>query len=127
MDEDTKTEETQSISAEEVEKPLDKMTAKELREVAAKIPGVAGVHAMKKEQLLKTVKEHRGIKDEKPVKKKKTKREKKGSTRRELKAKIIELKQKKNAAREAKDARQVHILRRRISRMKKMTRKVAQG
>jgi len=127
MDEDTITEETQSISDEEVEKPLDKMTAKELREVAAKIPGVTGVHAMKKEQLLKTVKEHRGIKDEKAVKKKKTKREKKGSTRSELKAKIIELKQKKNAAREAKDARQVHILRRRISRMKKMTRKVAQG
>ena len=127
MDEDTKTEETQSISDEEVEKPLDKMTAKELREVAAKIPGVTGVHAMKKEQLLKTVKEHRGIKDEKPVKTKKTKREKRGSTRSELKAKIIELKQKKNAAREAKDARQVHILRRRISRMKKMTRKVAQG
>ena len=127
MDEDTKTEETQGISAEEVEKPLDKMTAKELREVAAKIPGVTGVHAMKKEELLKTVKEHRGIKDEKPVKKKKTKKEKKGSTRSELKTKIIELKQQKNAAREAKDARQVHILRRRISRMKKMTRKAAQG
>ena len=124
MDEESKTEETQNIDAEELEKPLDKMTAKELREVAAVIPGVTGVHAMKKEELLKTVKEHRGIKDEKPIKKKKTK---KGFTRSEIKKRIIELKLKKNAAREAKDTRQVHILRRRISRMKKTTRKVAQG
>jgi hypothetical protein len=127
MDEDTKTEETQSISAGADEKPLDKMTAKELREVAAEIPGVTGVHAMKKEELLKTVKEHRGIKDEKPLKKKKTKKDKKESSRSELKTKIIELKKQKSLAREAKDARQVQILRRRISRMKKMTRKVAQG
>ena len=127
MDEETKTEETQSISTEADEKPLDKMTAKELREVASEIPGVTGVHAMKKEELLKILKEHRGIQDEKPVKKKKKKKEKKESSRSELKTKIIELKKQKGLAREAKDARQVQLLRRRISRMKKMTRKVAQG
>jgi hypothetical protein len=125
MDEEIKTEEPQSTSAEEVEKPLDKMTAKELREVAAQIPDVTGVHAMKKEELLKIVKEHRGIKDEKPVKKKRIKKE--GLSRSELKAKIIDLKKQKYKAREAKDTRRINILRRRISRMKKMTRKVAQG
>jgi hypothetical protein len=127
MDEETKTEGVQSVNADRDEKPLDKMTAKELREVAAEIPGVEGVHAMKKDELLKTIKEHRGIQDEKPVRKKKTKKEKKESSRSELKTKIIELKKQKVLAREAKDARQVQILRRRISRMKKMTRKVAQG
>jgi hypothetical protein len=127
MDEEIKTEETQSTSAEADEKPLDKMTAKELREVAVEIPGVTGVHAMKKDELLKIVKEHRGIQDEKPGIKKKTKKDKKESSRSELKTKIIELKKQKGLAREAKDARQVQILRRRISRMKKMTRKAAQG
>jgi cell division protein FtsX len=127
MDEDTKKEETQQNGSDGDEKPLDKMTAKELRELAVEIPDVTGVHAMKKDELLRLVKEHRGIQDEKPVRTKKTKKEKKGLSRSELKTKIIELKKQKGVAREAKDTKQVDILRRRISRMKKMTRKVAQG
>ncbi|MGD8900434.1 MAG: Rho termination factor N-terminal domain-containing protein, partial [Desulfobacterales bacterium] len=50
------------------EKPLEKMTVKELREIAKDIPGITGVHAMKKEELINGIKEARGIKDE-PLKK----------------------------------------------------------
>ena len=39
----------------EKEKPLEKMTAKELREVALEIPEIEGVHAMKKEELLEAI------------------------------------------------------------------------
>lgn len=109
------------------EKPIDKMTAKELREIAMEIPGVAGVHAMKKDELLALVKEARGIKDEPPQKKKKVKSEKKIYTVRDLKVKIAELKEDKKRAREARDKIKVEVLRRRINRMKKLTRKVAQA
>jgi hypothetical protein len=127
MNEDGNKAETQKESSGVDEKPIEKMTAKELREVAAQIPDVTGVHAMKKEDLLKIIKAYRGIQDEKPVKKKKTKKDKSGLSRRALKAKIIELKKQKDEARGAEDKRQVDILRRRINRIKKMTRKVAQG
>jgi hypothetical protein len=39
---------------EKKEKPLDRMTAKELRETALKIPEIIGVHAMNKTELLNT-------------------------------------------------------------------------
>ena len=38
------------------EKPLDRMTAKELREIALKIPEMTGVHGMNKAELLAAVK-----------------------------------------------------------------------
>jgi hypothetical protein len=41
---------------EKKEKPLEKMTAKELRKVALEIPELTGVHAMKKEELLAAIK-----------------------------------------------------------------------
>jgi hypothetical protein len=47
----------------ETNKPLDKMTANELRELAKAIPEITGVHAMKKAELLAVVKEARGIKE----------------------------------------------------------------
>ncbi len=109
------------------EKPLDKMTAKELREVAAEIQGVEGVHAMKKEQLLEVIKKARGIKEEALAEK----REKKGAESeaiiRDLKQKIILLKQEKGEARAARDRKKLDVLRRRINRLKKRTRKVAQA
>ena len=108
------------------EKPLDKMTAPELREIAKEIPGVEGVHAIKKEQLLQIIKEHRGIKDEEPAKKRK-KAVKKDVDVKELKSKIGRLKVEKASARESRDSKKVEVLRRRINRLKKMTRKVAQA
>ncbi len=108
------------------EKPIDKMTAPELREIAKEIPGVTGVHAMKKAELLAVVKEARGIEEEAP-KKKRVKAAKKVHTVKELKGKIAVLKEEKKKAREAKDGKKVDELRRRISRMKKLSRKVAQA
>lgn len=112
---------------EEKEKPLDKMTAKELREIAIQIPGVTGVHAMKKDQLLEVLKKARGIKEEAPGRKRKRKAAKKEISIRELKQKILILKREKAAAGEARDRGKVNILRRRINRLKKQTRKVAQA
>jgi hypothetical protein len=111
----------------EEEKPIDKMTAKELREIAKEIPGVTGVHAMKKEELLAVVKEARGIKDEVPQKKKKAETGKKVYTVSDLKKKVLELKEEKAKARKERDKAKVAILRRRINRMKKLTRKAAQA
>jgi len=108
------------------EKPLDKMTAPELREVAKQIPGVTGVIAIKKAELLSLIKEHRGIKDEEPAKKKTKKSGKTTLSTKELKLKIVQLREEKEKAREAKDKDNVEILRRRINRMKKKTRKAAQ-
>ena len=122
-------EETEKVeekaATEEKEKPLDKMTAIELREVAREFPGVAGVHAMKKDELLKLIKEHRGIKDEEPAKAKKKKGPKKEVNIKKLKEKILQLKEGKKAARAEKDKKKVDIFRRRINRLKKQTRKTA--
>ena len=109
------------------EKPLDKMTAPELRAVAKQIPGVTGTSAMKKAVLLSTIKEFRGIKDEEPAKKKKTKTAGSAQSPKELKLKITGLREEKEKAREAKDKKKIDILRRRINRMKKQTRKAAQA
>jgi cell division protein FtsX len=114
MTEDIKNEGTH---AETEEKPLDKMTAPELKEIAATIPGVTGVTAMKKEELLVLIKKHRGIEeDEAPAKKA-------SPTLNTIKQKLVDLKALKAAAREEQDSKKVDILRRRINRLKKKTRK----
>jgi len=43
------------------EKPLEKMTATELRELAKGIDGITGVHGMNKAELISAVKQARGI------------------------------------------------------------------
>ncbi|MDY7035406.1 MAG: transcription termination factor Rho [Thermodesulfobacteriota bacterium] len=122
MEEEVKNDEVQEEKKPEREKSLDKMTSKELREIAREIPDLTGVHAMKKEELLKVIREAKGIQEEKPIKKKIPKKfDLKG-----LKKNIRILKEEKNAAHLAKDRKKVDILRRRINRMKKRTRKIAQ-
>ena len=125
--EEKKEKKAKETKKEGKEKPLDKMTVIELREIAVEIPGVTGASAMKKEQLLEIIKEARGIKDEEPVKAGKKKALKIGVTTKALKKKIFQLKDEKEAAREARDRKKVAILRRRINRLKKQTRKVAQA
>ncbi|MFN3534659.1 MAG: transcription termination factor Rho [Desulfatiglandales bacterium] len=98
------------------EKPLEKMTAPELREFAKKIPGVEGVHAMKKERLISIIREYFGI------------QESKGSPKdeiRRLKAKIRELKKAKGEALEQGETKRAKLIRRRISLLKKKTRRLA--
>ncbi len=99
------------------EKPLEKMTAKELRELAIKIPEITGVHGMNKAELIGAIKRERGIEDELG---KQT-----DSSVRETKKKIRELKVKREAVLKAHDAKMATIYRRRISRLKKKTRKAA--
>ena len=111
----------------EFEKPLEKMTAPELKEVAKEIPDLTGVHAMKKTDLIDVINEYYGIEEESPAKGKKKKAKKQTLSVKELKAKIIQLREKKEEARAAKDRKNVEILRRRINLLKKQTRKVAQG
>jgi len=121
------TSEAPKPKAPEFKKPLDKLTAPELREVAMEIPGVTGVHAMKKEELLPIIREYYGIEDEMPEKGKKKKAQKQGVSVSELKSKMMQLREKKKEVQAAKDRKEADILRRRINRLKKMTRKVARG
>ncbi|MCE5335263.1 MAG: transcription termination factor Rho [Desulfobacteraceae bacterium] len=102
---------------EKKEKPLDKMTAKELRDLALATGGVVGVHAMNKLELVKAIKEIRGIVDEKG--------RKVGFDVRALKAKIGELKGKREQAKEDGKTKLADAFRRRISNLKKKTRRAA--
>jgi hypothetical protein len=102
----------------EKEKPLEKMTAKEMREIAKTIADISGVHGMNKEELLAAIKKQRGIADDKPGKKK-------SGEIRQLKQKIRALKVQRQAALEASDAKMATIYRRRISRLKKKTHSAA--
>ena len=99
------------------EKPLDKITAKELREVAQDIPEIVGVHGMNKVELISAVKKARGI-EEKPGKQK-------DSSVREIKKKIKDLRKVRDAALESNDSKMAAIYKQRISRLKKKTRKAA--
>jgi hypothetical protein len=98
------------------EKPLDKMTAKELREMALAETKIVGVHGMNKAELLAAIKDERGIVEEK----KKT-----GGDVREIKKKIRGLREEKEAATSEGDKKRTQVLRRRISRLKKKTRRAA--
>jgi hypothetical protein len=99
------------------EKALEKMTVKDLREMAKDMPGIVGVHGMKKDELIDAIKEVKGIKDE-PVKKA-------DASIAEIKKKIKEFKAQRQAALEAKDHKMATIYKRRISRLKKKSRRAA--
>jgi hypothetical protein len=105
-------------SKEGKEKPLDKLTAKELREMAlAMDAGIVGVHAMNKAELISAIKEAKGIKEEKT--------RKADIDVRSLKAKITELQGKRSQAKEDGNRKLADSLRRRISNLKKRTRRAA--
>ncbi|MAF32430.1 MAG: Rho termination factor N-terminal domain-containing protein [Desulfobacterales bacterium] len=99
------------------EKPLENMTVKELREIAKEMPEITGVHGKNKAELFNAVRKARGIIDKTP--------KKKDSTVQGIKQRIRELKTKRMAAAESHDKKMVSIYRRRISRLKKRTRKAA--
>jgi hypothetical protein len=103
---------------EKKEKPLEKMTAKDLRELALTLEGIVGVHAMNKSELVAAIKEAKGIVEEKKT----------GKTDvdvRSLKAKIKQLKEKRSLAKEAGNNKLANAFRRRISNLKKKTRRAA--
>ena len=108
------------MSAEKVEtkeKPLEKMTVTDLREMAKEIPDIVGVHGMKKEDLIVAIKKSKGIVDE-PVKKT-------DASLGEIKHRIKAIKAQRQAAIEAKDKKMATIYKRRISRLKKKSRRAA--
>jgi hypothetical protein len=133
----------------DMEKSLEKMTVKALREIGKEIPEITGVHGMKKEELIVAIKEARGIKDEpvqetkdepvqetkdepvqetkdEPVQETKDKSAKKQDVSvSDLKKKIGATKAQRRAAIEAKDKKMATIYKRRISRLKKKSRKAA--
>lgn len=103
------------------------MTAKELREMALGLPGVHGVHAMKKEELIAAIRAARGITETEPKKEKHIviKKEKVILTASQLKQKVKELRLKREDVLQQKNWKMAEILRKRISRLKKMTRRAA--
>jgi hypothetical protein len=101
------------------EKPLEKKTATELRAIAMEIQGITGAHGMNKEELLAAIKKAKGI--EEPS----SKKSRSGVSVRDVKVKIRELKKKKTAVAAESNKKMTNILRRRISRLKKKTRKAA--
>ena len=112
----------QKMSDEKVEgkeKPLEKMTVTDLREMAKDMPEISGVHGMKKDELIVAIKEVKGIKD-KPVKKT-------DSSVGEIKKQIKAIKAQRQGALETKDSKMAGIYKRRIARLKKKSRKAAAG
>ena len=99
------------------EKPLEKMTVTDLREMAKDITEISGVHGMKKEELIAAIKKSKGI-IEKPVKKT-------DASLGEIKKKIKTVKTQRLAAIESKDKKMAKIYKRRISRLKKKSRRAA--
>jgi len=112
---------------EKKEKPLEKMTAKELREMALGLQGIHGVHAMKKEELIIAIRAAKGITEPEPKKEKHiiAKKEKVVLTVAELKQKVKQLRIKRKELLQKRNLKMAEILRKRISRLKKKTRRAA--
>jgi len=112
---------------EKKEKPLEKMTAKELREMAMGLPGVHGVHAMKKEELVAAIRAAKGITAPEPKKEKHVvaKKEKVVLSIAQLKRKVKELRTKREELFQQRNWKMAEILRKRVSRLKKKTRRAA--
>lgn len=99
------------------EKPLEKMTAKELREVGKQIPEITGVYGMNKAELVSEIKKARGITEDLP--------KKSDSSVREIKKKIKALKAVREVTINDNDHKMTEIYQRRIKKLKKKTRRAA--
>ena len=98
---------------EKKEKPLDRMTATELRKYALDMGEITGVHGMNKEELLAAIKEVKGIKDEGKGEK---------VSMRDLKEKAREMRAKKQEAiAGGEPQKKIDILRKKANRLKKRT------
>jgi hypothetical protein len=103
---------------EKKEKPLEKMTATELRKYALDLGEISGVHGMNKEELLAAIKEVKGLKDEGKAAK--------TVNVRDLKEQAQTMRAKKLEAIGAGATRkQIDVLRKKANRLKKKTRRAA--
>jgi len=107
------------------EKSLEKMTVKELRAIAMEMPRSIAVHDMKKDELIAFIKEVRGVRDQEPVRAEKKIVKKIKLTKSEMKGKIKKLKEEKKEAQATNKKKKSDFLRRRISHLKKQTRRFA--
>jgi prolyl-tRNA synthetase len=98
------------------EKPLEKMTAKELRELGKQIPEITGVYGMNKAELISAIKKARGIVEDAKATS--------DASVREIKSKIKSLKVDRETALDNNDKKLADIYRRRIIKLKKKTRRV---
>jgi 3'-phosphoadenosine 5'-phosphosulfate sulfotransferase (PAPS reductase)/FAD synthetase len=103
---------------EKKEKPLDKMTATELRKYALEMGEIQGVHGLNKEELLRAIKKLKGIKEPSKAAKAVNVRELKGM------AQAVRA-QKLEAIVGGASRKQIDILRKKANRLKKRTRKSA--
>lgn len=106
------------------EKSLEKLTVKELREIASELPHERAIHDMKKEELLAFIREARGIRESAPAAKKRAPVKIK-MAKPALKARIRELKALQAEARESSDKGSLVRLRKQIARLKKKSRHMA--
>lgn len=102
---------------EKKEKPLEKMTAKELRDLGKQIPDITGVYGMNKTELISAIKQARGIVEDKETKT--------DASVREIKKKIKALKAEHEIAINNNDKKMAAIYKRRITKLKKKTRRAA--
>ncbi|WP_461209613.1 hypothetical protein [Desulfocurvus sp. DL9XJH121] len=107
-----------TLESLDLKKPLDKMTQKELRELCMeKIPQITGASGMSKEELLPAIKEVLGIVEEE------------GEQSNPYKDQILGIKRKINGLRtakaESKERAQREILRKKINKLKKRTRRLS--
>ncbi len=112
-------EEKLTLESLNLKKPLEKMTAKELRELCIeKIPQISGASGMDKEELLQNIKEFFGLLDD----------ESKKSPYKDqilsIKQEIKELKARKQEL-AAKENKEKERLRKRIKKLKRQTRQLA--
>jgi hypothetical protein len=91
--------------------------------MALGMEGIVGVHAMNKSELVAAIKEAQGVEDEK----KRDKKRDKSMDVRSIKKKIRELRSQKEAMREAGEKDKVQILRKKINRLKKKTRRATKA
>ena len=97
------------------EKPLEKMTAKELREVGKQLPEITGVYGMNKAELISAIKKARGIVEDTTATP--------DASIREIKKKIHSVKANLENALNDNDKKMADIYRRRIIKLKKKTRR----
>jgi hypothetical protein len=108
----------------EDKKDLEKMTAVELRELALKEhPGITGVHAMKKEELVAAIHQVRG-ESTKEIKKKKAPGKLKAD-KKEIKKKIRQLKEDKVRLLHEGGKKSLSRLRKKIKRLKRLSQRAS--
>ncbi|MEN3039607.1 MAG: Rho termination factor N-terminal domain-containing protein [Candidatus Kryptonium sp.] len=100
-----------------LEKKLEKMTIKELRDIATKIPEISGVHGMNKEELISALKKVYGIKEEP---------RRVGASIREIKAKVKKFKALAEEAKKNNELKKYERYRKLASAFKKRTRRLSQ-